>query len=39
MKKLKIIADLLVVTDICITASEARAWLLDSRNKGPVKKN
>jgi hypothetical protein len=36
--KPKILADLLVVADICIETSEARAWLLDSRNKGSVKK-
>jgi hypothetical protein len=38
MKKLKMMADLLVVTDICIESSEARALLLDSCNKGPPKK-
>jgi hypothetical protein len=31
-------ANLLAVTDICIEASEARAWLLDSWNEGPLKK-
>jgi hypothetical protein len=38
MKKPKTVADLLAVTDICIKASEARAQLLDSHNKGPSKK-
>jgi hypothetical protein len=38
MKKPKMVANLLVVTDICIEASEAWAWLLDSRGKGSVKK-
>jgi hypothetical protein len=38
MKKPKTVADLLAVADICIKASEARAGLLDSCNKGPPKK-
>jgi 6-phosphogluconate dehydrogenase (decarboxylating) len=38
MKKPKTIADLLAVADVYIEASEARAWLLDSCNKGLVKK-
>jgi hypothetical protein len=38
MKKLKTMADLLTVTDICIEASEARARLLESRGKGPSRK-
>jgi hypothetical protein len=38
MKKPKIMSDLLEVIDICIEASEARARLLDARNKGPTKK-
>jgi hypothetical protein len=38
MKKPKMVADLLTVTDVCIEASEARAWLLDSCNKGAPKK-
>jgi hypothetical protein len=38
MKKPKMVADLLTVADTCIEASEARAWLLESRGKGPVKK-
>jgi hypothetical protein len=38
MKKPKMVSDLMVVTDICIEASEARARLHDSRNKGPSKK-
>jgi hypothetical protein len=37
MKKPKIVVDLLAVADICIEASRARAWLLDSHNKGPPK--
>jgi hypothetical protein len=35
MKKLRIVADLLTVIDVCIEASEARAWLLESCGKGP----
>jgi hypothetical protein len=34
MKKSKTVADLLVVTDICIDAFEARARLLESRARG-----
>jgi hypothetical protein len=30
--------DLVAVVDECIEASEARAWLLDARNKGTSKK-
>jgi hypothetical protein len=35
MKKLKTVADLLTVADVCIEASEARAQLLESRARGP----
>jgi hypothetical protein len=38
MKKPRMMADLLVVADLCIEASEARARLLESRDKGPVQK-
>jgi hypothetical protein len=38
MKKSKMVADLLTVADTCIEASEARARLLESRGKGPMKK-
>jgi hypothetical protein len=38
MKKLKAVADLLAVADICIEAFEARAQLLESRGKGPSRK-
>jgi hypothetical protein len=38
MKKPKSMTDQLAVTNVCIEASEARARLLDSRNKGPSKK-
>jgi hypothetical protein len=38
MKKPKTVADLLVVADICIKASEARARLLESHGKGPLRK-
>jgi hypothetical protein len=38
MKKLKIVAYLLTVVDIDIEASEARAQLLESSNKGPSNK-
>jgi hypothetical protein len=38
IKKTKTMVDLLTVVDICIEASEARAWLLESRNKGPPRK-
>jgi hypothetical protein len=38
MKKPKTVADLLIVTNMCIKASEARAQLLESRDKGSLKK-
>jgi hypothetical protein len=38
MKKSKMVANLLVVDDICIETSEARARLLESRGKGPSRK-
>jgi hypothetical protein len=38
MKKPNTVPDLLAVADTCIEASEARAQLLESRSKGPVKK-
>jgi hypothetical protein len=38
MKKLKTVADLLAVADVCIEASEARARLLESRGKGPARR-
>jgi hypothetical protein len=38
MKKSKTVADLLVVTDICIEASEAWVRLLESRGKGTSRK-
>jgi hypothetical protein len=38
MKKPKIMVGQLAVADVCIQASEARAWILESRNKGPSKK-
>jgi hypothetical protein len=38
MKKPKMVADLLVVADVCIVASEAQARLLESHGKGPSKK-
>jgi hypothetical protein len=38
MKKPKMVVDLLSVADICIEACEARARLLESRNKGPPRK-
>jgi hypothetical protein len=38
MKKPKIVAYLLTVVDIDIEASEARAQLLESSNKGPSNK-
>jgi hypothetical protein len=38
MKKSKTVADLLTVADTCIEASEAWAWLLESRGKGPSNK-
>jgi hypothetical protein len=38
MKKPKMMANLLTITDICIEASEAWAQLLESRSKGPSRK-
>jgi hypothetical protein len=38
MKKLKTVADLLAVADICIVASEARARLLESHGNGSSRK-
>jgi hypothetical protein len=38
MKKPMIVVDLLVVVDTCIEASKARARLLESYGKGPIKK-
>jgi hypothetical protein len=38
MKKPKVVADLLTVTDVYIEASEARARILESCGKGPSKK-
>jgi hypothetical protein len=38
MKKPKTVADLLVIADICIEASEAWARLLESHGKGPSRK-
>jgi hypothetical protein len=38
MKKPKMVAELLVVADICIEASEAWTQLLESRGKGPSRK-
>jgi hypothetical protein len=38
MKKPRMVAVLLAVTDICNESSEARGWLLESRSKGPAKK-
>jgi hypothetical protein len=38
MKKPKMVADLLAVTDVYIEALEALARLLESCNKGPSKK-
>jgi hypothetical protein len=38
MKKSKTMVNLLVVADTCIEASEAQARLLESRDKGPAKK-
>jgi hypothetical protein len=37
MKKPKMVVDLPIVADVCIEASEARAHLVESRNKGPSK--
>jgi hypothetical protein len=38
MKKPKMVADLLLVVDVCIEASKTRAQLLESRGKWPSKK-
>jgi hypothetical protein len=38
MKKTKMVANLLAVTDVCIEASEAQARLLKSRGKGTSRK-
>jgi hypothetical protein len=38
MKKPKMVAELLVVIDMCIEAFEARARLLESQGKGPSRK-
>jgi hypothetical protein len=38
MKKPKMVALLLAVADMCIEASEAQAWLLESRGKGLSRK-
>jgi hypothetical protein len=38
MKKPEMVVDLLAVAAVCIEGSKARAWLLNSRNKGPSKK-
>jgi hypothetical protein len=38
MKKSKMVADLLAITDVCIEASEARARLLESWGKGTSQK-
>jgi hypothetical protein len=38
MKKLKMVADLLAVADICIKVFEARARLLESSGKGASRK-
>jgi hypothetical protein len=38
MKKPRTMVDLLAVADVCIEASEARARLLESRNKEPPRK-
>jgi hypothetical protein len=38
MKKLKMVADLLTVADICIEAFKAWARLLESHGKGPSRK-
>jgi hypothetical protein len=37
MKKPKTVANLLIVADVCIKPSKARARLLESRNKGAAK--
>jgi hypothetical protein len=38
MKKPKMMVGQLAVADVCIQASEARAWILESHNMGPSKK-
>jgi hypothetical protein len=38
MKKLKMVVELLAVSDMCIEAFEAHAQLLDSWGKGPSRK-
>jgi hypothetical protein len=38
MKKPKIVTDILTFVDVCIKVSEARAWLIDTHNKGSLKK-
>jgi hypothetical protein len=38
MKKTKTMTNLLTVADVCIEASEARAHLLETWNKGPARK-
>jgi hypothetical protein len=38
IKKPKIVVDLFAVADVCIEAFKARAWLFESRGKGPSKK-
>jgi hypothetical protein len=38
MKMTKMVADLLAVADMCIEASEAQAWLLETRGKGIQRK-
>jgi hypothetical protein len=38
MKKLNMVADLLAVANVCIEASAVWARLLESQNKGPLKK-
>jgi hypothetical protein len=38
MKKLRMVANLLVVADVCIEASEVRAQLLESWGKGISRK-
>jgi hypothetical protein len=39
IKRPKMVVDLLAVADICIEASEAWPRLLESHDKGPMKKN
>jgi hypothetical protein len=38
MKKPKTVVNLLAVTNVCIEASEARAWLLETWGKGTSRK-